>query len=438
METSQRLSQKAMAMLGLLVMAPVAAGAAEMQAAIDVGVAATDNVERSFLDDRSDIITSAGLLFSLRQESRRFTGDLGGELAYTSYRKASYDSDLLGNVRGSAEFQLVEDRLSWFVEDRFGQSRRDLFEAPSADNLENVNYLTTGPTLSLQILRDWSLTASGRYGRTDHEESPLDTEQYDAALGILRALTGATTLSFNATASRVRPSSTGEEDSDQLAAFVGYDLRGARTTLTFNAGASRVEQADDTDTGATLTLQATRRVGNRSKLAFEVGREHSQGGETLQTGSGGLPVAGLESSLINQSTDPFVRTFARVGWNARGRITDINLGVGWDRESPAVADMENRYRAGISGDLSRQFGPRLTGHMRASYSRTDFGQVFHEVSGEIGATWNLGRRTFLDLSTEYYSFELNGQPNTVQERRVWLRFGYGSSTLRSQGPARAQ
>ncbi len=55
------------------------------------------------------------------------------------------------------------------------------------------------------------------------------------------------TLSLNASNSRVKPSDPDEEDYDQQTAYVGYDLRGARTTLTLNVGASRIKESGSTD-----------------------------------------------------------------------------------------------------------------------------------------------------------------------------------------------
>ncbi len=158
----------------------------------------------------------------------------------------------------------------------------------------------------------------------------------------------------------------------------------------------------------------------------------------LQTGSGGLPVSGLESSTFSQTTDPLRPHLCTCGlecsWPSYGDQPWYRL----DRESSLSWTSKTDTVRESLGNVSRQFGPKLTGHVQGSYSRTDFGQVYHELVGDIGLTWNLGRRTFLDLRPNITASIWIPSRTRVQERRVWLRFGYGVSALRSQGPVRVQ
>lgn len=413
--------------LGAMLLASSATAIAEMQATVDVGIGVSDNIGRTLTGDRSAEMASAGLQFDMQKETRRLSTDLAGELAYIYYPDDTFKSDLIGNVRGSAKLTLIEDHLTWNAEERFGQARRELFDAPSPGNLENVNNLVTGPDLSLTLFSDWFLKVTGRYGRTDYEVSDLDTHQYSGSVAMGHPLSSAAAVSLNLAYEHAMPRTAGQESFDRQAAFVSYDLQGARTTLNFGAGVSQVKQGGERDAGGLVMLELTRKVGARSELVLGLGREHLGAGSMLHTGSNSLPVAGLESSALGQTTDAAVRTYAQVTWSAQGRYTDVHLGFAWDLQSSAVTELEDQRRAGFGGGVSRQFGPRMSARLLGNYSRAAFGQVYHEYMSNVGLSYSLGRRGFVDLSGEYYRFKVQGEVNSVEERRLWLRLGYGTS-----------
>ena len=118
---------------------------------IDLGGGYSDNVTRVHTDPQADAIGTAAVNFAIAEETRRLSLDAVGDLAYLYYSQHTFPSQLVGGFDGHGLFKIIEDRFDWFLSDNFGQSRRDPFQVDTAANLENINYLTTGPDLTFRL-----------------------------------------------------------------------------------------------------------------------------------------------------------------------------------------------------------------------------------------------------------------------------------------------
>jgi hypothetical protein len=127
----------------------IGAVAADLGYEVNVGVAHSDNIARTETNTINEEIATGGIMFSLSQVSPRLSADLVGNFAYHDYLDNTYESELFGNFVGSARFQIIPERFSWMLTDNFGEVLSDPFQPATPDNRENINYLMTGPDLTL-------------------------------------------------------------------------------------------------------------------------------------------------------------------------------------------------------------------------------------------------------------------------------------------------
>ena len=138
--------------------AALAAAAGTVQAADDssvftlgLGAEYSDNISRVATDQESDTIVTASLASDLRRTTTRFDLGFTSDLAYDYYTGDTYEAELRGNALLDFEGQIVRNRLSWYVEDSFGQLQLAAAQPDTPANRENINVLTTGPRYTQPI-----------------------------------------------------------------------------------------------------------------------------------------------------------------------------------------------------------------------------------------------------------------------------------------------
>src|SRR5262249_4865121 len=129
-------------------------------------------------------------------------------------------------------FTLVPQVLSWSIADNFGQAPLNPLAPIAPGNRENLNYFSTGPTLTLPLGQSTSLGISAQYGRMDYQRSPLDNINLSGAVGLTHELSPSSSISINARAERVDFSNDQlNPDYDRQEAFARFAAKGSRTEL---------------------------------------------------------------------------------------------------------------------------------------------------------------------------------------------------------------
>ena len=442
MATTQRRNSNWI-LLAVAALLPVAAQAVDVEMAGDVGVAASDNIELSATNKRSDTIASAGAQFSVLEQSRKLSADVVGDLAFLDYLRNTYDSQVIGNVRASALANFAQDRFGWAVDDNFGQTRLDLSTPGTPVNRENINYFSTGPNVALNLFSpETMLRLAARYSRVDYQTSPLDSVRYSGLLGVERQLSSASSVSINAGDERVEPEAqSGIANYDRQELYGRYDLNGALTKLAIDAGITRIDQAGLINSGGLLRLRLSRKLGGLSTLTVEAGREFADAGSALASNSTIAVVSGLNSNLLTQTAEPYISKYVRLRWEITGHRTGIQASAGVDEQNFELQAPLDRKRYIGTLNITRQLATAITARVTYNYERDDFESSlsdFREATGLVGLNWRVGRRLFVDASVEDYHYTSQSLAGSVNEARIWLRLRYGDATVRKVGQPPAQ
>jgi len=146
----------------LLGFAVGAAAGESVSYGVDVGVGASDNIGLVASNPRSEIIGEAGLDFNVQRVNTRLNVNATGDFAFLDYLHHTYPNQTIGRFDGLASFGVIPERLVWVLQDDFGQAQLDPFAAVSPANLQNINYLQTGPDLTLHLSSAAFLMLSAR------------------------------------------------------------------------------------------------------------------------------------------------------------------------------------------------------------------------------------------------------------------------------------
>lgn len=406
--------------------------------AFELGAGAIDNLERAASGGESGIMTSAGALFMVQRSSRRFSANVSGDLSYIRYPGDTYEEELLGNAQAVLQGALVPERLEWVLDNTFGQAREDEDAAPTPENTENINYLLTGPEITLPLTYRWQLRASGRYGRLDYQSSPFDSTVRKASLGTLFQLSDGGGISLDFQGSWVEPDdeTTGAPSYRSQAAVIGYHVQGVRTGFDLDVGVQRLRQPGYEDESAVFSFSLLRKVGDRSSLRLEAGREYRNNGDVLRIANPNNPSDG---QVVSRTVEAFVLDRASVNFGRSGRVTHVNAYVEWHREGETASDLPGRERLYVGGSVSRQLGPIMQVNVGFWHSRNTYdgptSDDHDELAANLALTYRLTPRIYAMLSGDFYQFRVPGAPQSVETRQAWLHIGMGEITVRRRGAA---
>ena len=323
------------------------------------------------------------------------------------------------------------------VQDAFGQSVLDPFTPTTPNNLENVNYFSTGPDLALRLGSTGFFNASARYARTTYATSPFNSNRLQGSLAVGLQLSARSTVSLNGDNERVLfENTTINTDFNRTNAFVRYTQQGARTEITADLGATRITQGNDSNTGALVKLDAIRKLSSAAQLVGSVGRTFTDASTSFNTlQSGAIGVVGAAPAAV--TSDTYTSDFASLAWNYKRSRTTIDLSARFEKDDYQLDPTLDVKRGGGELRLDRQVTRIFNAELLGRYFRTDYADTFvtqiqasPRYDDELIATvlsLRYGRGLEIKLRLEHDARVTSGFSNSYKDNRAFLTVGYRSN-----------
>jgi hypothetical protein len=443
-------------LLGLLGLGSIAA-AETLTYGADVGVAETDNVTLAATNRISQTIAVADVDFDIKQQTRLLDLDAKGNFSDLDYLQGAFSNQFVGRFDGVGKYALIPERLTWVVQDDFGQAALDPFTPTTPNNLEDVNYFSTGPDVALRFGPTYFLNMSARVARAQYQTSPFNSNRVLATLAGGMQLSPNSSVSLNADTERVLFENTLlNTDFDRTNAFVRYELQGARTDFSADLGATKIEQGGESTTGPLAKIRLTRKISNAAKLVVSLGRDLTDGASSFSNGPGGSagvvsgPTNIVGAAPIALTSTSYTSNYGSVAWQYTRNRTTISVGGRWEKDvydhagqfdntiEGADFSVERRlthaFTAQILGRLNKTtypngiFVPENTGILPTGNGPTvaTQGGSSHYETGLVGVAlvWHHGRALEVRLRCEHSSESTTGFDASYHENRVYLTVGY--------------
>ncbi len=418
----------------LLALALPAAATETFNYGVDAGVAETDNVTLAATNKVSQTEAVADLDFDLKEQTRLLDLDAKGNFSYLDYLQNAYGNELIGRFDGAAHIAIIPERLTWVVQDDFGQSALDPFTPTTPNNLEDVNYLSTGPDLALRLGGTGFLNMSARYARTTYETSPFNSNRLQGSVGLGLLLSARSSVSLNGDTERVLFTDTAlNTDFDRTNAFLRYSLQGARTDLTADLGATRVSQANTTLNGPFAKLDASRKLSGAASLNLSLGRlltDASSSFSSLQ--SGAIGVVGTAPAAVTANS--YTTDYVSLAWKYERARTLLALSGRWEKDAYSTDHALDVTRGGAELKVERKLTRSLTGQLLGRLYRTDYlnasavaivGSPTYDdqlIAGVV--SWRHGRALEIKLRCEHDARVTSATAFGYKDNRAILTIGY--------------
>jgi hypothetical protein len=359
---------EAAALLVSLALAPGWAAAADFfTLGVDVGVGASDNIYEVQAPKTSEVMPTAGFDIGLHREGTVLNADVTGLFSYYDYVHDSYSNDVFGRLDGTVKLSLVPERLVWITQDSFGQEALNPFQPDNPGNREYVNFVSTGPDLSLQLGEQGFLKLGARYANVHYETSPFDSNRPSETLAIGRELSTSSSFSLNVDAEQIRFDNTTQtstvdgltfppnSDYDRREAYLRYDAKGARTTLAINLGVTETDETGGWHSKPLLELDLSRHLTPYTTLTLSAGQQltdAAEGFRNLQPGAAG----GIILAPVAGTYDSYVARYISGGWRLEHGRTTLALTDRYEEDTHSVDTNFDVKR----NDLELNLGRRLT------------------------------------------------------------------------------
>ncbi len=422
---------------------------------VDTGIGESDNVTLAPTNKVSQTIATTDVDFTVKEQSRLLDVNATGNFTDLDYLQNAYGNQLIGRFDGVGKVAIVPGQLTWVVQDDFGQAALDPFTPVTPNNMENINYVATGPDFSMRLGGVSFLQLSARYASVQYQTSPFNNNRGLGSVTVGRDVSAGAALSLNAEVERVMFENTVvNTDFDRTSEFGRYQLHGARTDFEGDLGATRINQQGPSTTGPLAKLQLSRKLSSAAKLNLTAGRELTDASSSFSAlpsgaiGAGSLigtaPVMPAELTSMN-----YTRTYASAGWQYQRNRTTIGLSANWEKDrysgQPQLdntlsatgltsASQLNNTFSGVDLKIDRQLTRAFSTQLLGGLYKTDFpgtaigsntaSSNYHDWLLGGALTWRHGRGLEIRLRYAHNSYVVSAGGSGYSENQVFLTVGY--------------
>jgi len=408
--------------------------AADVTGEIGIGAIYSDNIRLVATDTQTDTIGVMTTDFLVHEQTRHLDAEVAANLQYLTYAHNIYTNVLLGDLAGNGKFALLPGRIDWVVQENFGQQQLNPGTPITPLNLENINYLSTGPDLSLPLGSQLHAQLSVRYSKVSYQLNnnsqqldDLNNNRGDASLALVHPLSATSNASLNASAERVSfDDSIDNPDYTTRLGYLHYDAQSARSKLTVDVGYDDTVVMGARSGGSLLRAAVTRAISGASNLELSVGQDISDTGNLLRQMQTNNNVT-LATGALQRSEDPFTNRYARANWRFDRHRTGFGLALTQFRETHTIESSLNRTRTELDANARRNVAEALVLDVAAGYAHDTYfssaipSDTYRWATADV--TWRFGRRIQVRAQYSHIDQRSAAVSNTYTENRFMLTVG---------------
>jgi hypothetical protein len=414
--------------------------------AAEAGLLYTNNASYT-ANGSGDTLASLGLSGDTRQQGTRLDYHLDADIALLKYFHGTFPTEPSGYLDGEAAFKIVPGVFSWIARETYTQVQIDPFAAITPTNLENVNYITTGPRFTLRPTLRTSVRLEGLYSYVS-SNSPsadyvnIDSQRYGGNLKVDRAFSSTSSVYIKGSYEKVDFKDQLENNNFSVAdALAGFHLQGGRTDLDISAGYTKLRVEDvvvpvdtiigvverpETQTfgGATWGFDLSRLITPSQRVSLYAAQQFTDAAAAFRL-SFDQAVPTIAPAQI-AAGDPFQNRNFGADWRFETVRTTLNVSFMDSRQRYVVNSSNNRDLKIASAVFARQLSPVLNWDVGVSFQHSDYVNTQSSTNptgtptnptGTLNATgvvtdlrWRVGERLglrFLYAHTIQYSVSVN-------------------------------
>jgi hypothetical protein len=419
--------------------------------AADAGLIYTDNVTRA-RNGSGDTLAQLGLLADTSRQGPRLDYRLASNLSLVKYLRSSYQTQPFGYLDGTGDFWIVPGFFSWTGRETYTQTVIDSFAPVTPDNLESINYATTGPRFTLRPTLRTTLTLDGTYSyMNSSSKSPLyvniDNHRYAGAVTLSHAFSSTSSAYITGSHEKVEFTDTVDNNNfRQDQALAGFKVADARTALDLSGGYTKLHESvlatvqtlrgprelpqSQVPGGAIWRVELSRQTSPSSRLSLHATKQVTDSANLFRLNLD-QPVPGSAAARLTTG-DPFTDRELGATWRFMAARTSFTLGYLDIRERYKIHPTSDRNVKDATALLGRQLNPVLNWDIGAEFERQEFaiGGSSDTVNAIMSLRWQIARQLGLRFLYAHSAFTPHGYAENqvgVTASFAFIEGGQGSS-----------
>lgn len=417
------------------------------------GFTHSDNVAR-IPDGPSDTTFTIGATGGLFKDEGRLFVNVRGSVWYEEYLDNTFDGELLGSLAAALRYDFIPERMSWSLDNTYGQTVGDTFQAASPGNRANANYFSTGPDFTFPFSQVAGLRLGGRYELSSfEEESQLDEERLRGTVGVFRRFSPTTTGSINGSFAEttfkggsvtVAPGQQAD-GYDIREGFGRLETRRARYALSLDGGITQVEQRGIKEDMPLVRGNLYRRLTPSLDLNLSGGQEYRSGGDILSQAISGVRFVnnqvvfippGIDPAFVynviqdvNSRSQPVKYQYVRASLDYTRPRTAVNIGGSTGKERFQFSGQNlDRDVSDFGVSFSRRLRPNLTATVGANWNEREFVNLQggdENLAARFQVSWQYNSRIAFNFGYRYEERDSDEDSFSYEENAIFVGVTYG-------------
>jgi hypothetical protein len=425
----------------------------------DAGVLYTDNVNLT-PSGSGATLGLIGLIGNVeRVNAPRLDYHLDSDIALVKYFNGQYGTQPFGYFDGFGDFKIIPGTLSWIGRDTFTQLIINPLQPATPDNLETINYVTTGPQLTLKPTLRTTITADATYSYVEsNSKSPayvnINNHRLGGDLRIERAFSNLLSAYIGGSYSDVRFSNTVDNtDFAYEQGLAGISFGDARTVLNISGGYTRAQlkpaanqplplprlhlgilpimdlaappPADtQSPSGTDWSVSLSRLIAPTQRLSLSAVKQITDAANLFQVNLS-QPVPGNNQTQLANG-QPFTYRAYSGTWTydtGRTRVT-INGLASTARYS--LTPQYNHDSDQLNGLIARQLSSSFNGELGTIYEKDNYSVGFsqHTVNVITSLRWRVGPK----IGLRFFYTHVAVSPNGYTDNQIGVIASYALTT----------
>jgi hypothetical protein len=409
--------------------------------AADTGLIYTDNVTRT-QNGSGDTLALLGLVGDISGQRPRFDYRLASDIALVKYLRSTYQTQPFGYLDGSGDLWIVPGVFSWTARETYTQTVIDPFVPVTPDNLESLNYASTGPRFTLRPTLRTTLTLNGTYSYMNSSSKSLlylniDNHRYAGDVTLSHAFSNSSSAYITGSHEKVEfTDQVHNSNFRQDQALAGLKVADARTALDLSGGYTKLHEAvlatvqtlrgprelpqSQVPSGAIWRAELSRQTSPSSRLSLHAVKQVTDSANLFRLNLD-QPVPNSAAARLTTG-DPFTDRELGATWRFAAARTSLTLGYLDIRERYKLHPTFDRNVKDATALLGRQLSPVLNWDIGAEYARQNFGigGSSNTVNAITSLRWQIARQ--LGLRFLYAHSALT--PHSYAENQVGVTASY--------------
>jgi len=394
--------------------------ALEFRPGVGVGIQHTDNAANQANNEKEDLIVSSSVSANIKSNEGPFAFDAATSLSRDNYTQDTFDNQRYFYLNMNADWQIVKDRFSWFLNDKFTQRSIRTINANTPDNIQDTNAFVLGANINAPISARQSISIVPTVSQYYFEKQLTNNNQYALALNWQYQLHRLRNIQLSLSTRNIDYTERVVADTRFTNLGVIFNAITSASTYKLNVGTTVVSRDGGGSTnGFSGSFDWLTELSSRSKLKTKVSTELTDTSSTSFNAIGGSDVQ-VTADVIRSSV--FNVTYSRDDALLHSSILASYQKIKYS-ESPL-----DRTVKSLVGTMSYPATQRLSVGSYLRYSRTEQLQTFriddrYSLGGNLSYSFTREVKSVFDIN--YRTKDSTTAAQNFDEFTVYIGFSYG-------------